>query len=161
MEIHKTLKNIIAGLGLLILVALIISLIAYQANKSKVKDEPEKVLQVDKQEIPADKIPDKLPANIPIEKNAKVRDNYSASTNDGRTEATRSYETSKSLEENLSIFTEFMKSNGWTITSTTDQEKYKAVSGVKGSSSLLVQMNTDVGTDAKTVSIALTEFPNQ
>ncbi len=160
MEINNKFKNIAIAAVALIALALVGAFIYNKMNvKPKTEEAAPQPLEIKKVQVPATQLPGNLPSDLPIEKDAKVLQNFSATVDNLGVQYTRSYETKKSLAENLAIFTDYLKKNGWTITATLDKEQYKMVAGRKGKDSMQVQMNTDPETKAHTVSISLTQFP--
>ena len=114
---------------------------------------------VKKTEVPTEKLPDKFPVGLPIEENAVISQNYNAKATDGRFQATRAFETKETLASNLALYTNYLKSNGWSISSTVDQPSYKMVAGSKAKQQLQISISENSATKAKTVSISLTETP--
>ena len=114
---------------------------------------------VEKNKVSDSRLPEKFPTNLPTEPNAVVTQNYNAVADDGRFQATRTYETTKTLPENLTIYRQYLNSNGWDIESTVDQPTYKKISGKKGIQKLQVSISENETTKVKTVSISLTELP--
>lgn len=114
---------------------------------------------VEKSDVSDNRLPDKFPTNLPTEPNAVVTQNYNATAQDGRFQATRAYETTKTLSENLTIYRQYLNSNGWDIESTVDQPIYKKITGSKGIQKLQISISENETTKVKTVSISLTELP--
>lgn len=111
-----------------------------------------------KTEIDLATAPDKFPDSVPIESGVKIIQNYSATAINGTYQATRVFETNKTLDENLKIYTDYLKKNGWTISDTINQLTYKAVFGTKGTQQLQVTLNQHSTTKTKTVSISFIEM---
>lgn len=110
-----------------------------------------------KQEVEPTKNPEKFPTDVPIESGARITQNYNASTTDGRFQATKEFQTNKTLAENLTIYRSYLESNGWEIRSTVDQENYKMIFGVKGNADLQVSMDYNSEQDMRKVTIFYTE----
>ncbi len=64
------------------------------------------------------KSPDSFPA-IPISSDAVIVNNFNAATPDGRIQATRTFENSRSVTDNFSYYHQFLadSKNGWTVVS--------------------------------------------
>lgn len=154
---NNNLKKILMVLAGIVVIAVAVVVIMKAMKNSENQPEPERSLEVSKTSLSADKFPSYLPQNLPLEKDAKILKNEDSTTNDGRKQSTRSYETKKTQADNLRIFTQYMKTNGWAISATVDNAEYKMVTGRKGNERLHVQMNTDPETKAYTVTIALTQ----
>ena len=122
------------------------------ANKAEKQEKP----AVEIKKVDESQLPDQFPAEIPLEAGAQVTGNYTATTPDGRFQATRSFETKKTLEENLRIYQDFLKSHGWTITSTINQTQLKAILATKDSSNIQINMSLNPTTKVKAVDITVT-----
>jgi hypothetical protein len=73
--------------------------------------------------VPSGQLPAGLPSNIPLEKGAPVVSNFNAATQNGQVQATRSFKSSKTAAQNISLYAGFLANpaNGWkVITSSTD-----------------------------------------
>ncbi|MDQ3018340.1 MAG: hypothetical protein M3Q64_00495 [bacterium] len=112
---------------------------------------------VQKKEVEASQAPEKFPANVPIERDAKITQNYNATTPDGRFQATRVFETNQTLAANLKLYSDFLKNDGWQILATVDQPNFKMVMGSKGKQHLQIQIDENSVSKVKTVSINMTE----
>lgn len=111
----------------------------------------------EKKNIPTKEVPDKFPKDIPIEEGAKITQNYNATAADGRYQATRAFETSKTLDANYKIYSDYMKNNGWKIESNVNEATFKTLLGTNGDAKLQVNMNENSVTKVKTVDISLTD----
>lgn len=112
-----------------------------------------------KKDVEPGKLPDKFPSGIPMEQGATITQNYNATAPDGRFQATRVFETKKTLEENITIYKNYLEEAGYSIDSTLDRPEYKMVFGRKGRISLQVSVNQNVKTGIRTVSIEFAEQP--
>lgn len=147
---------------LCILVAALIVGIFWYTKKVNIKEQNQSTSSVPishftRTDVALDKAPDKFPKDIPGESGAKVTQNYNVSTPDGRYQATRVFESNKSLIENFSIYKNYLTSNGYNIQSTVDQTSYKMIFGIKGDKSLQVTMDESTGVNIKTVNISYIE----
>ncbi len=121
-------------------------------NSSKnVKTAP--IVKTTKTDVDFSRAPEKFPAEIPIEKDANITQNYNATTTNGIFQATRVFESSKASADNFSIYKDFMTKNGWQITSTIDKPNLKSLVGTKGAETLLVNITENTVNHKKTVSI--------
>lgn len=144
-------------LGISVLLVLLIVLGGKPVRQTaKPSGEPAK-FTVTKQDMPQEELPKKFPVEFPLEEGAKVLQNYNATTNDGRRQATRMFETAKSLEENYRLYEDFFQENGWTILTTLDQENLKALAASKDQEQLQVTLNLNPTTNISTVEISLTK----
>lgn len=149
----------------LVILAVLIAIILIGSNKSTKQvvdtNADQNQLEFSKSNVPSNQIPGIIPTDIPVESNAKVTQNYVSTTKDGLSQSNRVYETSKSLADNYKLYTDYMKKNGWEITSTINDENSKMISGRKQNSLLLVQMTVNKDTTSKTVTISATQFANK
>ncbi len=162
MNYQESIKRILVGLVILVVISGVVALVVFFVRKNKPQPNATNTKvesPIKKTEVSSDKLPDKFPANLPIEAGANISQNYNANANDGRFQATRAFETKETLAKNLTIYTEYLKTNGWTIGSSVDQPAYKMVSGSKGKQQLQISMSENSGTKVKTVSMSLTILP--
>lgn len=111
-----------------------------------------------KTDVSTDRDPDKFPTGIPIEAGANVTQNYNATAKDGRFQATKVFETNRSLAENSALYQDWMTDDGWDIRSTVDQENYKMIFGVKGDyQQLQISIDNNETFNIRTVNISYTE----
>ena len=159
-SIKKSLVLIIMILALAIGLTMIVSMVM-QTNMSNTANPQDNASQskVRKADISQDRLPNKFPADMPIEAGAVITQNFNAFAEDGSYQATRAFETSKSLAENMTVFRQYMTKNGWEIKSSVDNPTLKSVVGAKGSQRLSVSASDNPATKVKTVTITLTELP--
>ncbi len=110
-----------------------------------------------KTEVDSSEAPEKFPSDIPIEAGARITQNYNATTADGRFQATREFESTKTLAENLTLYRNYMTSEGWEVRSTVDQENYKMLFGVKDNTNLQISMDFNSELETRRVTIFFTE----
>lgn len=115
---------------------------------------PEQVKEITKKDIDASKAPDRFPVDVPIEAGAKITQNYNAQAPDGRYQATRVFETNKTLDENFKIYQDYLKQKDWEIKSTENKENYKMLFGSKTGQQL--QISIDYNKDFKISTVSLT-----
>lgn len=150
---------------LVIAIAAIIASLVYammvrkNAGQSGTKDENKDQIQIVKKEVDKAKAPEKFPSDIPIEAGAVITQNYNATAPDGRFQATRVFETKKTLAENLTIYKDYLEEDNWKVASTVNLENYKMVFGSKGKAQLQVSIDQNSESKVKTVSISYTELP--
>ena len=118
-------------------------------------------LKVNRIDVDNASIPDKLPKDLPNESGAKITQNFTATTEDGRFQSTRVYETAKSLDENATIFSEYLKTHGWKESANISQDRLRVLSGSKDSDFLTVTINENSITKVRTVEITLLETSTQ
>lgn len=116
---------IIIAVALVVFIVMVAFPIRNADKKMAVKPSQQK-----KTELPVSQTPAKFPAEVPIEKGAKILQNYNISDADSL-QATRVFETTKSLDENFNLYKEFFTKNGWTIINTLNQPQLKVISATK------------------------------
>jgi hypothetical protein len=152
----KKLLWIFAAVGLAAVIIVGATAAFYKKGGAPVAAKP--AFKVEKKEIDLSKLPDKFPADIPQEKGAKVVQNYTATTNDGRFQATRVFETAKTLDENVKIYSDYMDKQGWVAGTATNTKTLRVVNGTKGDLTLQVTVNENSATKTKTVNITVTQL---
>jgi hypothetical protein len=96
--------------------------------------------------VPSAQIPAGMPANLPFENNAKILSNFTIKNPDtGKTQATRTYVSQKTIDENFAIYQKYLQDNGWTITSSLSKPSVKSLDSAKGATNL----NVVIGQDSK------------
>ena len=114
------------------------------------------VLQVKRTVVPNTQIPEKFPAGIPIEKDAQVTQNYTATDKDGQFIAVRVFITQKGLDKNYEVYTKWFNDRGWKIESNlNDQADFKAITASKGDTRVQISLNNLPSLSRKTVSITV------
>lgn len=154
-------KKIIVVVVLVLFVAVAIGLFLKQKVSNKLFDQSktdEAKVKITKTHVDFSKTPEKFPENVPIESTAKLTQNYNSTTSEGHFQATRTFETQSTLEENFKLYTDFLKIDGWDIRANTDTPTYKMLLGIKGSQSLQITIDENMGSLIKTVSISYGEL---
>lgn len=144
---------------LLLIVAVILCLlfVAYKLMNIKKVAEVPQLVNVEKTDVEITKLPEKFPSNIPLEEGAEVVQNYNSQTPEGQFQATRQFETKKTLAENYALYTDFMEKNGWEIKATTDDPTYKMVMGNLLKKAVQVTIEENKINQVKIVTISYTE----
>jgi galactitol-specific phosphotransferase system IIB component len=87
--------------------------------------------------VPSAEVPQGLPDNIPWESDATVLQNFTAKDSaTGKTQSTRVYVSSKTLDANFTIYQKYLQDNGWTVNSTVNQPAVKNLSATKSGARL-------------------------
>jgi len=115
--------------------------------------------KVEKTEVAKKDYPKGFPANIPVEEGAEVVYNYNATNSqDNKTEGTRVYVSKLSLEENLRIYSNYFKGNGWVIIQTVDDKDTKLLVATKTGQQLNVVISQNTVTGKIKVTITVIEL---
>ena len=110
-------------------------------------------------EVNENALPSKFPINIPLESNAKITQNYNATTDDGVFQASRGFVSNKTIDENFAIYSKFITTNGWRIKSSKNDPNYKMLTGVKGNAEIQVTISLSEIDKTNTVVISYSEKP--
>ena len=113
-------------------------------------------LKVTKSEVDASKLPSQFPANIPIESGAKITQNYNASAENGLYQATRAFESAKTLDENFKLYSDFVQRDGWKLLTGLNQDKLKVIAAQKDKANLQITMSVNSQSGKNIVEISYT-----
>jgi hypothetical protein len=163
-------KNKKTGLIVLLVLLAAAAVGAYfyfnQNNKPAPTNQPEatkpadtKTLDVTTKTVPYDKLPDQFPPDIPLEKGATVTANYNATTPDGRFQATRTFITAKTLDENYKIYQQAFAKNGWKIVSQGGKDPSWFILAQRNNITALTAIQENTVSHEKTVSITINKLP--
>ncbi|MEZ4180345.1 MAG: hypothetical protein R3B41_02425 [Candidatus Doudnabacteria bacterium] len=156
-------KIIILSVAVLVLVGVAYWMFGKQSSTSNVSndakeqntsqdDSPVKTVEVDKNEFP-----DKYPQDIPVEPDYVVIQNYNATTDDGRFQATRVYRINQSLTQAYATYQTYLRENRWDIASTVNSDTYKMLFATNAKGQLQIEMDQNVQSNERTVSVSYTE----
>lgn len=103
-------------------------------------------------------LPNKFPSNLPTEAGAEISQNFNATETDGRYNATREFESKKTLAQNIALYTKYLNDNGWEIKANIDKPTLKMVMGKKDNQQLQISCAQNPDTKVSVITITLTEF---
>lgn len=152
---HKLTKLLLVIVAVLILAFVLYKFIGSKQESVKLQT-PEKAI-VEKTDVDFSKSPEKFPANIPIEAGAKLTQNYNATTPEGEFQATRSFITTKSLDENVKIYSNILEKDGWKSSVVVDNSNFKMISGTKDKKQITISVDDNNTKNIKTVTISYIE----
>lgn len=118
-------------------------------NQSKEKD-----FSVAKKEVAANQAPSGFPSDVPIEAGATIIQNYEADVSDGRHQATRVFQSSKTVAQNYQLYLDFLTKNGWTVSNKSETETIASLYAVKAGSELTVSITKNSVTGVVTVDLS-------
>jgi hypothetical protein len=99
-------------------------------------------------------VPQQFPPELlPLEQGATLTENFNASTDDGRFQATRAYQTQQSLPEVIKAYQSLLAKNAWAIQSTLDQPTLEVLIANKGDLQVLIAANQNTNTGVDTVTV--------
>jgi hypothetical protein len=122
-------------------------------------NQPAPKLDVQQTKVPNDKLPDKFPASLPIEQNAKVIDNFNSTASNGNFQATRQYESAKSPADNYKTFEAFFKKDGWTTLSAANTATDRNITVQKDKTIIQALFFTNTVSKASVAKISVTILP--
>jgi len=105
-------------------------------------------------EVSINKLPVGFPTNIPLEKNAKVVQNYNATGTDGRSQATRVFESKLTLDQNYKIYTNFFQANSWKIDNKYQSASLDSIFASNGQGQLAVNISKNSVSGVVTVNLS-------
>lgn len=144
-------KKVILVIILIVLLAVVI-LVVTGMNKATPAPQPVKSSQTNVTTAPAPvkltevdktKLPDRFPADVPIEAGATITLNYNAVNAKGLFQASREFVSKKSMADNFTLYQKALTASGWTITSAMDQPNQKIILATKGANNLNIRIYTD------------------
>lgn len=158
---NKKLRNILSIILVVLIIALSVWVYVFYSNTQEVaQEEPKSEVAIE--QVSPDKLPEKFPADIPLESGAKIMQNYNATAPDGRVQATRTFESKKTLDENFEIYKTAFSKNDWVISNTVeDQSNVKAIFASKDNDSVRGQViiRENAPTQTRIVDVSITFFP--
>lgn len=110
-----------------------------------------------KQDVSQNQMPRGMPSNLPVEAGAKILENSNSTTSNNALQATRVFESKKTLTDNFAIYEKFLKDNNWTIVTRVNDANNKVLSGRNGQSTLQFSMDQDPELKVVKVSIYYVE----
>jgi len=128
---------------LLAIIVVLILMLIYWVVAVKLKKNPEQqpaVNQTQSEEkstdpvfeyTQSDKLPAGFPSFIPIEKDAKITQNLSAVTPEGKNIAVREFVSAISMQKNYELYKKFLTDNGYLLENEISETEQKIVSGTK------------------------------
>lgn len=155
-------NNPVFKMVLIVIALLALLFVAVQLSKHPVSptknsmEDKKKTVQISP--VDYNKLPDKFPTDLPLEDGANITQNFNATEVDGRYNATREFNSAKTLAQNIAVYTKYLKTNDWQVKATIDQPALKMVMGQKGNQQLQVVAAQNPTTKANVITITLTEF---
>lgn len=148
-------KKLLLLLAGLILVLVVIILLAGK-EKGQVTtpiEEGEISQKIIRKDIPQDQIPEGFVKEVPLEAGGKIVQNFSADTPDNRHQATRVFESAKTVEDNFSLYLNFFKTNNWIINGQTKSAALSSISASKDGREVIINIVKNSQTKIVTVEV--------
>ena len=97
--------------------------------------------EVETEYVAQDKLPEKLPADLPTEEGAPIQRNEVVKISANETQYARNYLSKKTVAENYAIYEKYFNDTGWRITSTSTAETYASLSAQKADTKEVLLVN--------------------
>ncbi len=158
-------KNTYVKAIVLAVLVILLAVVWYFSMKKDEKVEPtpqpvtdtEQKVKATKTEVDSTKVPENFPTDIPIEPGAKIVDNFNATAPDGRVQATRSFESAKSAQENFTFYKNLLTQKGYEIVNTANRDNLQVIFAKKGDGLVNIAILNNQATSMRTVSITYSE----
>ncbi len=149
-------KEIIVGLGVLVLVILAVVFYLNPLSKKEITPSvtPVNIPEPKKTDF-GTKAPTDFPTNIPIEQGTKVNQSYTLDY-PGQKQLTIVFSSTKTIKQNYDLYSAFLKKDGWTVTNKYESATVSSLYGTKGNNEINITISTSTDTQAKSqVSISV------
>ena len=114
----------------------------------------QQIPKVTKVEVPKSQAPAGFPSDLPIEKGAVLTQNFEADTSVGQHQATRQFESKKTVSENYALYADYFKTSGWTVLAKSPGDTLSTIAAKKGEGSLTVNISKDPAGKKVTVDLS-------
>ncbi len=112
--------------------------IPYEPEKSKQENSSQQIAPMTA--VDESKLPDRFPAEIPLEKGAKVTLNYNAVNLADQFQSSREFISKYGEEKNFEFYKSELKKLGWEITQETNESQQKILMAKKGENELNIRI---------------------
>ena len=160
MEQKEIVKKYLVALAMIVAAAVIITLAVnyYQSIwGNRANDEEFLSNQKVTETVKSSELPKKFPSDIPIETGVEIIKNENSVDPDGTTHATRTFVSSKTLDENHSIYSKYLNDNGLVIENSVNQPENKVMFASKGQQNIQIAITLLKETKTNTVTISISE----
>jgi len=158
-------KKTLIIIAVLVVVAAVaaVALVSYQHQRqNKIAKQPEKTAvnngtgPLSLKSVDNSKLPANISQDMISEPGAEVLQNYEAANSGTKSQqSTRIFVIKKSLADTFSWYKDYFAKNGWTIIASIDQADLKALSAVKDSANLDININHNAASGQSTVNLSL------
>jgi len=159
--------------SIVVLVALAIAVIVIQRSTKKALSPgtttgqqsqgttTQPVANVDVNPVESKTLPANLPTDLPWESGAEILQNFEATNKDtGQYQATRVYVSKKTLDQNMTIYKDYLTSHGWVIAGVIDQKEIKSLFATKDKEHLDIVLSHN-GDGVDTVNVSYGTVPGK
>jgi len=135
-----------------ILIGLVVAIVGkqYVGNTASTYQAP---YSDQKQDVSGSQLPTGMPSSIPVEAGAKILENSNSTTSNNALQATRVFESKKTLAENYAIYEKFLTDNNWNVVTRLSEGNNRVLAGRSGQSTLQISMDQDPQTKVVKVSL--------
>lgn len=141
----------------IILIIVVLAVVAAGFYTSMNRTKP---LKVETTDLAPTTMPNGFAADLPSETGSMVKENYEATTNDGRHQSTRVFTTFKALDEAVKVYSQYFTTQGWVEIETQNvNSNLVNILMKKENDTLLISGRNNETLQEKTVSLTLTEAP--
>lgn len=153
-------KLAIIGISIAVVIGVVGFAVYKQGGKQDVMPVDEKITTTTAQEPKRTDFgtskPDDFPTDIPVEKGVKVEQSYSLNYV-GQKQLTIVFQSTKTVKENYSLYTDFLNKQNWSISNKYESAKISSLYGTKDSSDINITISENAsGTSIKSqVSISV------
>lgn len=110
-----------------------------------------------KESIDEQILPSLFPQDIPIEAGAEVVENSRVFAEGGMKQATRTFESKKTMTNNYNLYLSYLQNNDWVVVNQKNDTEQKLLRGKKGYQTLLITMDPNLSKETTTVILTITE----
>jgi hypothetical protein len=97
----------------------------------------------------------KFPTNIPIETGAELTKNSNSSSEEGLFQGTRVFQSSKTIDENLKIYEDFLAADNWNVTNRIDRGANKTLLASKDGARLQIALDSATSGNTQSVTVSI------
>ena len=133
----KLSRKEVALIVISILLLVIIGVIAYRSMSAPRNGD----VRITEQTYPQDRLPDRIPLDLPSDSSAVVVQNSSMEAADGRIQETRAYNSSLSFDEQVVLYSAYFHSDDWQLKDEKSFPGYHAYLASRGTLQVQVTIN--------------------
>jgi hypothetical protein len=134
-------------------------IIIYKQSAQRGSEVKPTELKIEQKNVDSAQLPSLFPTDFPVEQTgAKVTQNYNAASNDGRSQATRMFETNKTLDENYKIYNDYFNNTGWRLSTGINGEDTKVIIATRENLEAQVTLSNNLSNQKKIVEITIIDL---
>ena len=148
MDTNPTASNNKKFLGLIVLVVILVAVALVVNQKGKILPQSVEQAELVPQELQRTEfgtsMPTDFPADIPVEKDAKVDQSYRLSYT-GQMQLAFAFESAKTAIENYDLYADFLKKQNWNVSNKYESATVSSLYGTKEANDINVTMSENAG----------------